>query len=823
MLKNLILLLISGMFFPTILSAQLSGKVIDEKGEPMPFASVYLQGTTHGTTTNPDGYYSLDLKDGNYKVVFQYVGYQQHIENVVIKGKSVQLNITLQPSDIEIQEFVVHANAEDPAYAIIRRAIEKRKYFRDLVKSYSCDVYIKGNYRLTDAPKKIFGQEVGNMGGMLDSTGNGIIYLSESISKLYFQEPNNKKEVMISSKVSGDENGFSINRASLTNLNFYENHTEIFRDIISPIATNALLYYKYKLIGTSKDDQGRNIKKIEVIPIRNEDPVYRGMIYIVEDVWNIHSLDLMLIGASVQNPILDTLWIKQINVPVEEPDTWRMLNQSIVFKFKVFSFKIKGNYTSALTNYVLNPTFDKNFFSNEVIKIEEGSNKKDSVYWNTVRPVPLTDEEKNDYVKKDSLQVIWKSKSFLDSMDHVSNKFELADLLFGYSYDRSYDRWGLSIGSPLKTVLYNTVQGFSGTIDFTFKKSFDEDGYKRLLIDPFICYSWSDDQLRWQFKASYRFNAVYYPELTVLFGRNTAQFNPENPISPMLNSAYRLVDRKNYLKIYDKTFGAMRFRRVLFNGYFINTGIEAAQRDPLINHSDYSFWAKNKKYTSNDPLHPDNNGISFFSSNALVWDLTLLYQPGQKYASYPNHRESEGSNWPSFFLNYRKAIPVGNFDIDYDYAGLKVKMYRIKMGLVGFSSFNLEGGMFLRKKNLQFIDYRHFNGNRLAIANPNHYLESFKMLPYYTYSTTEPFGEGHYEHNFRGFIFDKIPLIRKLGLQEIIGVNFLYTKEQKDYWELSFGLDNIGFGVFRLFRVDVVSSFVRGKYHDTGVVFGIRL
>ena len=70
---------------------------------------------------------------------------------------------------------------------------------------------------------------------------------------------------------------------------------------------------------------------------------------------------------------------------------------------------------------------------------------------------------------------------------------------------------------------------------------------------------------------------------------------------------------------------------------------------------------------------------------------------------------------------------------------------------------------------------------------------------------------------------DKLPLVRKLGWKLVAGANFLYTTEQKDYAEVSFGLDNLGFGIVRLLRFDVVSSFVRGKYDGTGILFGINL
>jgi hypothetical protein len=81
----------------------------------------------------------------------------------------------------------------------------------------------------------------------LDSNRTGIVYLSESQSKLSFMRPDDVHEELISSKVSGSNRAFSYNRASDLRVNFYEN-TQVWeglsnRPLVSPIADNALFYY----------------------------------------------------------------------------------------------------------------------------------------------------------------------------------------------------------------------------------------------------------------------------------------------------------------------------------------------------------------------------------------------------------------------------------------------------------------------------------------------------------------------------------------------------------------------------------------------------
>jgi hypothetical protein len=110
-------------------------------------------------------------------------------------------------------------------------------------------------------------------------------------------------------------------------------------------------------------------------------------------------------------------------------------------------------------------------------------------------------------------------------------------------------------------------------------------------------------------------------------------------------------------------------------------------------------------------------------------------------------------------------------DVNYDFASVDVFDDRMKIGLVGYSAFKVTAGTFLNRKSLYFMDYNHFFGNQGTVFNPT--IGGFHFLPFYTYSTDRSFLEAHYEHNFAGNLLSKIPYIRKLKLEEMVGVNYL--------------------------------------------------
>src|SRR5699024_10846030 len=102
------------------------------------------------------------------------------------------------------------------------------------------------------------------------------------------------------------------------------------------------------------------------------------------------------------------------------------------FSFKLFGISGTGQFIGVYNNYDFEPEFDKNSFSNEIMSYEKNANKKDSLFWENTRPVPLTDVEVLDYIKKDSISRVHDSKSYKDSLDRKNNKFALEDILFGY-------------------------------------------------------------------------------------------------------------------------------------------------------------------------------------------------------------------------------------------------------------------------------------------------------------------------------------------------------------------------------------------------------
>jgi hypothetical protein len=137
------------------------------------------------------------------------------------------------------------------------------------------------------------------------------------------------------------------------------------------------------------------------------------------------------------------------------------------------------------------------------------------------------------------------------------------------------------------------------------------------------------------------------------------------------------------------------------------------------------------------------------------------------------------------------------------------------MKLAGTFRYRAGMGGFIDNKKVFVPDYNHFNGNISRFATE--YLNSFQFLPIYQFSNTSKFyALGHVEHNFKGFLTNKIPGIRKLNLYLVTGANGFYYRSA-NYFELFIGIDNI----LKQFRVDFVQSYLDGKQWQNGFRIGL--
>ena len=799
--------------------AQIKGKITSANGEGIPFVSITIENTYNGTTANEEGQYELAVKNpGKYTVIFQSIGFKTKKITVNAQTLPYTQDVVLDDENYELKEVTI-SNTEDPAYAVIRKAIENRKINSARTGRFEADFYSKGIFRVKDLPKKIMGQKIDMPEGMVDSTGSGILYLSETVSHITFEQPDKLKERIIASKISGNDNGFSYNTAMDTYYNFYETYVDMDEvQIISPIGSGALGYYRYKMEGTFFDENNNQINKIKVTPRRDKEPVVEGYIYIVDDSYAIYAVDFNLKGYRMQIPFLNSMNIKQNFTFNTENRIWSKNSQIFDIDAGAFGIKFSGTFTHIYTNYIFKDKFEKKTFGREVIVIEEEANKKDSTYWNTTRPIPLTQEEVADYTKKDSIQEKYKSVTYKDSVNKAHSKFKWHSPVTGYTYRNSKGIW-FNYDGVLQLPSYNTVQGWSLdtklAISIPLVKTEDETKKKNIYASAAFNYGIAEDRLRVN-------GMLYLYGVSITGGNTIEQFNPQN-ITPLVNSVSTLFFKDNYMKLYDKTFARIAYGKNLWPGSSIGANVEYLRRRPLYNNADWTFIKNDHEYISNNPLDPFNYTSAPFQTHTLYKAaIGATFNFGVKYRSFPDGRKDilNYGEYPTLNLRYEKAFAGSIKEYEYDHIQASAS-YKTTFGNKGDFGISVKGGKFFNADGIAFTDFKHFNGNETHVNSGNQNLSRFNILPYYSLSTNNSYFELHAEHNFKGYVMNKIPLLNYLQWNLVVGYHNIATPDFKPYHEFTGGFDNIGIGSFRMLRVDYVRSY-QGGFQSDGIMFGLK-
>lgn len=860
MIKNLLLSFLLAFAFSLSFSSGIKGVVKSDEGNALAFATIFVKQTGTGSTTNENGYYELSLPSGTYEVVYQYLGFESIVKTIDVGNGFTEVNIVLKTQITVLQNVTVNAGNEDPAYTIMRKAIAKANYHRNQLDGYTARVYIKGTGKLLDYPwlaKKALEKE---------GVEKDRVYISESVSDIKYTRPEKYEEKVISIHSDGKDNNTSPNRFIYGS--FYDADIA---ETVSPLSPKSFSYYRFEYLGTFKD-RNYEVSRIKVTPRSRGDNVVEGMLYIVEDWWAIHSIDLKTIKMGIQ------IGIKSMYAPIEDK-TWLPVSHQFKVDGKIFGFEFTYNYLATVSNYIiqLNPELyvendqmevideklekehakqiqkqhddktqelqkrlesgkeitrkelnamlrdyekserkqqkEPEVISDVSFKIDSGAFKKDSAYWNALRPVPLTRDEIRGYEKSDSLATIEKKKEEGDTTKQSKHAgFQPWDILIGDSYKISKHS-NFRIYTPGGG--FNTVEGFNLIYKLSFGTIVQDTNKTRFSITPTFRYGFSSERFSGHMSMILR-NKKY--RLEVDGGRYISQYNTDEPIWPIVNTFTTLFLEKNLMKIYERDYLDVKYRKRVNPFVTVTASTSWMRRREMFNTTDYT-WIHNKNvegYADNRPVNDELFNTGFDEHDAFIGAIGVSARPWLRYRIYNGRKHEIHESSPTLSLNYRKGINnVLNSNVDFDQIELGVK-HGFNVGVRGKIDFALSGGMFLNTNKMYFMDYKHFLGN-LTPFSTNDPVGSYRLLDYYLHSTSDKYFSANVHYQFRKFLVTNFPLVRLAGIRENVFVNYLATPTSQSYTELGYTID----GILRIFRLEAAVAFQDAHYLNTGFRIGI--
>lgn len=396
----------------------------------------------------------------------------------------------------------------------------------------------------------------------------------------------------------------------------------------------------------------------------------------------------------------------------------------------------------------------------------------------------------------------------MDSVDVAHNTFKLLDPLLGYSYENTYERWRLSVGSPLLNLRFNTLQGWNSALDLNYS-NWTENYESSFNADLKATYGLSEERLRFTGGMSKRFDRITRRTLWLRGGQQVKQFNANDAIPSLVNSISTLFWERNYLKAYDLSFAQVGYNEEIFNGFQLQADLNYEQRKPLFNTTDYVLIRNKVDYTSNNPLAPSDFNTPAITTHEIArLKISARINFDQKYMSYPDGKFNVGeSHYPTLDLGIEQGFGASRGALNFTQLGARLSQ-ELALGNKGSFQYSLGGGTFLHGEDISFVDYKHFSGNQTRInLNPGS-ITGFNLLPYYELSTNKSYFEGHLEQDFKGYILGKIPGIRALNLNLLAGAKLLVREVGRPYSEFSVGLGNLGFGKFRFCGLIMCAPFI---------------
>ena len=474
-------------------------------------------------------------------------------------------------------------------------------------------------------------------------------------------------------------------------------------------------------------------------------------------------------------------------------------------------------------NQSLDITAERSIYS---LRVDSGANRRDTAFWELMRPVPLSADELKSYQDKDiRLAAPPTPKDTTANANKTKSPFmrTTRKVLFGTNLSiGERNKYGNLQYRGLKPsqLGFNTVDGFYIGQKLTYKNNFTKKkNITQLEVEPVVLWAINRKSVMWNVDASMSYAPMRRGMANIKFGQTTGNFDGDAGINAFENSVSSLFFRRNYMKLYENNFVEARNTIDIANGLQLNTALNYSRRVMLENHSDYSFFYRDiREYLPNTPVN-DELTAPLANNTAAVFSLSVNYTPRYFYRVFGNSKRMVRSDYPTFFASWQKGVNgllESNSNFDHISVGLS---QRLKPGLMQEFRYFVNGGMFVNRKSVFFRDFKHFSTVEIPLSVSSFSFQSFNLLEYYRYSTSDKYIETHLSYTTPFLVLKMLPFFSNRMLwSEGLQLSYLYAPSIKNYMELGYTI-----GMMGMWEAGVFVGFEKFKYRSFGVKFLIPI
>ena len=781
--KYLTLLIL--IFVASSAKAQVTGKVIDSKTrEPIDYVNVFYEGKGTGEQTDEDGRFVIK-EDSTWKeLTISSMGYQTQKIKLKEFGRNKDIVVKLVPDSKTLSGVTVSAKKakysrkNNPAVELMKKVIANKKNSDLRSKDFfTYTKYDKMTFSLNEVSEKVFDENEYKRFSFLKDhvetspqTGKLILPLTvdETLAEVYYRKnPKSEKTVIkgesnrgITELVNTGEIMTTILKDVFTDVDIYENDCRLLQyPFRSPIADNAISFYRYYLQDTIFIDQDK-VVDVGFLPNNQQDFGFSGHLYIRLDpdsTFQVKRVELSIPRRSDVN-FVENMLIAQDFTELPNGDRFVSTNDMLV-ELQIANWAL-GKYNVQRVSRITDVSFDEiprslfKHIKGDTFR-EPDANMQDESFWQNYRQVELSSSE-------------GKMDSFLDRLTHVKG---FKYVLFGFkalvenfvetgdSLHKNY----VDIG-PVNTIISgNDYDGmrfrFSALTTANLSPHWFGSGY--------VAYGTQTKNVYWRGQLTYSFNKkAYLPREYPQ--HNLSVYWLDDIVSPF--DKFMPTDKDNMFTALHASkvdqYHHTKELRIDYtheyeDGLKLNAQFTRTYNKPV----DALFY---------QPLNgvgtPVNDPSSWIPSvTTTEFKIDVSYEPNVTYINTKQRRVKVNHDAPILSLSYTRGIN-GFLGGQYNYNVTEAGIYkRFWLGKFGKFDIDVKAGSQWNKVPFPLLIH--------PAANTSYIIEDYT---FYLISNLEFLNDRYAsmltEWDLNGWLFNRIPLLKKLKWRELVGVNVLWGK-----------------------------------------------
>ncbi|MGK6352457.1 DUF5686 family protein [Parapedobacter sp. DT-150] len=758
------ILAVAGLITSSLVSAQpaIKGRVTDAaSGEGIAGATVALLRTTHGTSTDSSGNYTLPYDSTATHIQFNALGYRT-VTKPLGPNTSLAIDVALAEDLQTLDEVVVsgkgrYRNRDNPAVALIQQVIEHKRVNRLARFDYvSFDAYEKIMMALRDAPKFVTNSPLTRGFRFafenVDTTlvpGHSLlpVYLEENLSHRYQRlSPAAHKTIVTAHKKTeldkryvNNENIEAYFKFIHTDVDIYENNILILnKPFLSPTADAAPLFYKFFITDTISSSEGEFVE-LTFVPRNEEDRLFAGKLQVTLDGnYGIRRADIWIDRHA------DVNWVSKVEIALRfsrhSSGVYLLTYSDMQLHFGLFEGKrgVFGQRTLVYSDYDTKTTIPTSVFGGQPLVKTADADQQTVDYWQHERPMQLREVEAKTYTNLDSLQ---------------QNRQFKRTLKLGYLVAQSYLNAGPVEFGPLEySYSFNDLEGSRARLSGRTTRQFSE----KLYAEAYVAYGFRDARVKFFGGAAYTLNGRRVGEYPSHYLHATYQQDAREPGQLLgfrngdsFMRSFRSGNQDKWLY-----HDAFRLNHIIEfgNHVMLQTFFSSLQQSPALG---LHFVKAGNVTDTLGTLQTSELGID------------LRWAPNEEFYQRNLERTPIINEYPVFNVRYNMGIK-GLFGGQYSYHAFRLNVFkRVFLSQLGLADVNIGTGYIFGTLPYPLLDIP--NASQTYVMTP----DSYSLMNNLEF-VSDQYIKLSMEYRPHGFILNKIPLLKKLKIRELAGFKLLY-------------------------------------------------